>query len=97
MEGSRDYMLHFIEKEKTISFEKIFDVCENRVHALFIFLSMLELTQQRFMKLLIGEGRNNFIIVWNENREQELKEEGIDINELNNIPTSFPDASSLSS
>ena len=97
MEGSRDYMLHFIEKEKTISFEKIFDVCENRVHALFIFLSMLELTQQRFMKLLIGEGRNNFIIEWNENREQELKEEGIDINELNNTPTSFPDASFLSS
>jgi len=97
MEGSRDYMLHFIEKEKTISFEKIFDVCENRVHALFIFLSMLELTQQRFMKLLIGEGRNNFIIEWNENREQELKEEGIDINELNNTPTSFPEPPLLSS
>lgn len=53
---------------------------------------MLELTQQRFMKLLIGEGRNNFIIEWNENREQEIQEEGLDINELNNMPTSFPDS-----
>jgi len=92
MEGSRDYMLHFIQKEKTVSFEKVFDVCESRVHAIFLFLSMLELTQQRFMKLLIGEGRNNFIIEWNENREQEIQEEGLDINELNNMPTSFPDS-----
>lgn len=92
MEGSRDYMLHFIQNEKTVSFEKVFDVCENRIHAIFLFLSMLELTQQRYMKLLIGEGRNNLIIEWNEHREEELKEEGIDINELNNMPTSFPDA-----
>lgn len=92
MEGSRDYMLHFIQKEKTVSFEKVFDVCESRVHAIFLFLSMLELTQQRFMKLLIGEGRNNFIIEWNENREQEIQEEGLGINELNNMPTSFPDS-----
>jgi len=91
MEGSRDYMLHFIQNEKTVSFEKVFDVCENKIHAIFLFLSMLELTQQRYMKLLIGEGRNNLIIEWNEHREEELKEEGIDINELNNMPTSFPD------
>lgn len=91
MEGSRDYMLHFIQKEKTVSFEKVFDVCESKIHAIFLFLSMLELTQQRFMKLLIGEGRNNLIIEWNDNREKELQEEGLDINEINNIPTSFPD------
>jgi len=91
MEGSRDYMLHFVQKEKTVTFEKVFDVCENRIHAIFLFLSMLELTQQRYMKLLIGEGRNNLIIEWNERREEELKEEGIDINELNNLPSSFED------
>jgi segregation and condensation protein A len=91
MEGSRDYMLHFIQQEKTVTFEKVFDVCENRIHAIFLFLSMLELTQQRYMKLLIGEGRNNLIIEWNERREEELKEEGIDINELNNMPSSFED------
>jgi segregation and condensation protein A len=91
MEGSRDYMLHFIQQEKTVTFEKVFDVCENRIHAIFLFLSMLELTQQRYMKLLIGDGRNNLIIEWNERREEELKEEGIDINELNNMPSSFED------
>lgn len=72
MEGSRDYMLEMVRHEKTIAFEKIFDVCENRIHALFIFLSLLELSQQRFMTILTGEGRNNFIVEWNENREEEV-------------------------
>jgi segregation and condensation protein A len=82
MEGSREFMLDFVQKEKTVSFEKVFEKCADRIQALFLFLSMLELSQQRFMKLLVGEGRNNFIIEWNENRETELKEEGIDPNEL---------------
>jgi segregation and condensation protein A len=82
MEGSREYMLDFVQKEKTVSFEKVFEKCADRIQALFLFLSMLELSQQRYMKLLVGEGRNNFIIEWNENRETELKEEGIDPNEL---------------
>lgn len=71
MEGIREYMLDITSKEKTLSFEKIFDVCENRIHAIFIFLNMLELVQQKFMTLLVGEGRNNFILEYNENREED--------------------------
>ncbi len=77
MEGSRDYMLSTVQKEKTVSFEKVFDVCEDRIHAIFLFLSILELAQQKFMKLLVGQGMNNFIVEWNENREEELKAEGL--------------------
>jgi segregation and condensation protein A len=73
MEGSREYMLDTCRTEKTVSFEKIFDVCENRIHAIFLFLSLLELVQQRFMSLLTGESRNNFIIEWNENREDDIQ------------------------
>jgi segregation and condensation protein A len=78
MEGSRDFMLSLTQKEKTIAFERIFDECENRVHAIFLFLSLLELVQQKFLKIMIGEGRNNFIIEYNEpeNRLAELEEEG---------------------
>ncbi len=75
MEGSRDYMLDFIEKEKTVAFEKVFEVCEDRIHAIFLFLSILELSQQKYMKLIVGEGRNNFIVEWNENRAEEVSEE----------------------
>jgi len=88
MEGSRDYMLDFVRGEKTVAFEKIFEICNDRVHALFLFLSTLELTQQKYMKLLVGEGMNNFIIEWNDNREEELKEEGLTDEDL---PSSFTD------
>jgi segregation and condensation protein A len=72
MEGSREHMLHFVEQEKTVSFEKVFELCNDRIHALFLFLSLLELSQQRFMTLLVGEGKNNFIVEWNDKRLEEL-------------------------
>jgi len=82
MEESRDNMLTRAREEKTLSFEKIFDVCENRVHAIFLFLSLLELVQQKFLKIIVGEGKNNFIIEYNEpeNRLAELSDD----NSLNN-------------
>jgi segregation and condensation protein A len=70
-EGSREFMLGMVKQEKTVAFEKIFEVCENRIHAIFLFLSLLELAQQRYMAILSGEGRNNFIVEWNGNREEE--------------------------
>lgn len=79
IEGSRDYMLEFMAKEKTVSFENIFEICENRIHAIFLFLSILELVQQKFMKMMVGEGRNNFILEWNENREDDLKLAGYEV------------------
>ncbi|HLK29555.1 MAG TPA: segregation/condensation protein A [Puia sp.] len=71
MEQSRDYMLDVVRQEKILSFEKIFDVCENRIHAIFLFLSMLELIQQKYMTIMVGEGRNNFIVEFNENRQED--------------------------
>ncbi len=75
MEQSREYMLDVAKQEKTLSFEKIFETCENRVHAIFLFLSMLELVQQKYLVILTGEGRNNFIIEFNENRQEEAESE----------------------
>jgi segregation and condensation protein A len=77
MEGSREHMLGLVKTSKHVSFEKIFDECNDRIHALFLFLSLLELSQQRYMKILVGEGRNNFIVEWNDNRDEEMLEEGV--------------------
>jgi len=71
MEGIREYMLELVKKERSISFENIFEVCENRIHAIFLFLNMLELIQGKYFTILTGEGRNNFIVEYNENREEE--------------------------
>ncbi len=72
MEQSREMMLDTVEKNHHVAFEKIFETCDNRIHAIFLFLSLLELVQQRFMSILSGEGRNNFIVEWNDNREEEI-------------------------
>lgn len=66
MEESRETMLVKAQEQKTLSFEKIFQAAENRVHAIFLFLSLLELVQQKFLKIMIGEGKNNFIIEYTE-------------------------------
>lgn len=72
MEESREYMIATVEKEKVMAFEKIFDICQDRIHAIFLFLSMLELVQAKYMFIMVGEGRNNFIIEYNENREEDV-------------------------
>ena len=73
MEGSRTYLLNLVQEGQSVAFEKVFDICEDRVHAIFLFLSILELAQQKYMKLMVGEGRNNFILEWNQNREDDLE------------------------
>lgn len=77
METSRQNMLSLVQTEKTVTFEKIFERAENRVHAIFLFLSLLELVQQKFMKIIIGQGKNNFIIEYTEteNRLAEVEQE----------------------
>jgi segregation and condensation protein A len=66
IEDSRQQMIDLVSRERTVPFEKIIWSCENRIHAIFLFLSILELVQQSYMNILIGEGRNNFILEYNE-------------------------------
>ena len=80
MEESRVYALEKVKKEKVMPFDKIFDICQDRIHAIFIFLSMLELIQMKYMTIMVGEGRNNFIIELNENWEQDIDPEQAPLN-----------------
>lgn len=74
MEGSRDYVLKRTRLEKKINFSKIFETCQNRIHAIFLFLSLLELAQQHHLTIIVGEGKNDFSVEWNEEQpEPELE------------------------
>jgi len=75
MEQSREEMLVMAQREKVLSFEMIFDKCQERLEAIFTFLSLLELVQQKYLTIMIGEGKNNFIIEFNEEREEEKEVE----------------------
>ena len=81
MEESRDYMLTTCRLAKNASFEKIFEVCEDRIHALFLFLSLLELSQQKYLIIVTGEGKNNFIVEYNENKQEDTSI-SLDYNEM---------------
>jgi len=72
-EGQRELLMDWSKREKKIAFERIFQSCETRIHAIFNFLALLELVQQKFMTIMIGEGRNNFILEWNDNREDDVE------------------------
>ena len=75
MEQSREQMLVMAQREKVMSFEKIFEESQERLEAIFTFLSLLELVQQKYLSIMIGEGKNNFIIEFNEEREEEKEVE----------------------
>jgi segregation and condensation protein A len=76
MEEARDHMLERARQEKTLPFGGIFDHCRDRMQAIFLFLSLLELIQQNYLRILTGEGRNNFIIEYEgEPEEREPEEE----------------------
>jgi segregation and condensation protein A len=76
MEETREEMLEFARTERVLSFEKIFERSVERLHAIFTFLSLLELVQQKYLTIMVGEGMNNFLIEFNENREEEPEAEG---------------------
>lgn len=71
LEGQRTFLIAHMEEKKRVPFEMLFAVCESRIHAIFTFLAMLELIQQKYLGILIGTGRNNFIVEWNPGGESE--------------------------
>lgn len=58
--GEKMVLLERITIGKQTAFENIFEGVENRVHAIFVFLSVLELIQEQQVRVTIGEGYNNF-------------------------------------
>lgn len=93
LEGQRVFLVDHMKQQKRIPFEMLFDACESRIHAIFTFLAMLELIQQKFLVILVGMGRNNFILEWNtgelENNEAAQTEADTsqpEENDTNNMP-----------
>ncbi len=75
LEGQRTFLIDNLREKKRVPFELLFASCQNRIHAIFTFLAMLELIQQKYMGILIGTGRNNFIVEWNSNPDGETQEQ----------------------
>ena len=59
IEKEKENLVAFMSKKPVRQFHEIFDMCKTKIHAVFIFLAMLELIQQQFFSIEIGEGYNN--------------------------------------
>ena len=84
MEGSRDYVLQRTRQERKMKFIEIFEVCQDRIHAIFLFLSLLELAQQQHLIIVSGEGRNSFVVEWNEKQPEPEIETDVTVNPVLN-------------
>ena len=69
MESQRTYLSDYLSENEKSSFEELFSQMNDRIQAIFTFLALLEMVQQKMINLLVGEGRNNFIFERNEDGE----------------------------
>ncbi|MEM1124905.1 MAG: chromosome segregation protein ScpA, partial [Bacteroidota bacterium] len=60
IQGQQIFILSKVKKGVKTGFISIFGKCENRVHAIVTFLGMLELLNLDKLKIVQGEGINNF-------------------------------------
>jgi segregation and condensation protein A len=73
-------ILEKLASESNVAFERVFDACENRIHAIVTFLALLELLNMQRVHLTQGIGANNFWLNlrddWVEEQEVENGEAG---------------------
>lgn len=70
--GEKMLLLDRMTFGSKLNFIEAFQGVENRVHAIFVFLSILELIQEQKVAVTIGEGYNNF---WLEKQDGILQDE----------------------
>lgn len=62
LEEEKEKIVSLIKSKPTVSFSDLFTHCVNRMHAVYVFLSMLDLVQLRVVTLFLGTGYNNFFL-----------------------------------
>ncbi len=60
MDGQKKYILEKIKKHDKVSFIDILIESKDRIQAIFNFLAILEMLQERIILLILGTGFNNF-------------------------------------
>lgn len=72
IEHQKAYILELVSKSKKISFEEVITNMPDKIAIIFNFLSILELLQNQFLQIVIGEGFNNFWITQFDKNEKVL-------------------------
>ncbi len=75
IQDCREDILNSVRKFEKCSFETLFLGCENRIHAIVQFLSLLELINQQLVKIVNASGANAFWISEKKEEERDLPDE----------------------
>ncbi|HMQ47854.1 MAG TPA: segregation/condensation protein A [Saprospiraceae bacterium] len=65
IEDSQDQIMEKVALGKRVDFVHLIQGCQNRIHAIVVFLALLELLNRQLVRILPGLGANNF---WLEER-----------------------------
>lgn len=71
IEDEKEKLLQSLLNKNTQRFEDVFEVCKTKIHAVFIFLAMLELIQQQYFSIEVGDGYNNIWLKYNKKARTE--------------------------
>lgn len=75
IETQREYLFSIIKNGHKTDFVQIFGSLENRIHAIVTFLALLELLNLQQVKIIQGEGVNNFWLSLPDNDDVDSNEE----------------------
>lgn len=59
----KGHILSILKKQPKISYADLFEKCENKIHAVFTLLAILEMIQLNDCDIQVGKGYNNFWLI----------------------------------
>lgn len=62
IDTQKDHIRTVLLRKPQSSFADLFEECTTKLHAVFTFLALLELLQNKTLLIFMGEGFNNFVI-----------------------------------
>ena len=62
IEAEKENIFNKFSSKNLCYFNEIFEACKTKIHAVFIFLALLEMVQQNYFNIEVGEGYNNILL-----------------------------------
>lgn len=63
LEERREFLLGFVIEQESVDAKTLLSLCENRMHAIFTFLALLDLLQQELISIVLSGAMNDFTLL----------------------------------
>ena len=80
IDNQKEYIRKRFTKKPQMNFSDLFEDCTSKLHAVYTFLALLELLQNRVYLIFVEEGFNNFVVCTPESAPQQISEPEEDAN-----------------